>query len=122
MNRMPKLNRIFTLLAIVAIAFFAIAHPSRMIAQVAGATLSGLVTDPTGAPIPEANLVATNVDTGVKTTIKSDKDGVYSVPNLLPGNYQVSVSAAGFSSKVATGITLTVGATATLNVQLEVAM
>jgi hypothetical protein len=120
MNRMPKLNRIFTLLAIVAIAFFAVAHPSRMIAQVAGATLSGLVTDPTGAPIPEANLVATNVDTGVKTTIKSDKDGVYSVPNLLPGNYQVSVSAAGFSSKVATGITLTVGATATLNVQLEV--
>lgn len=120
MNRTPKLNRILAGLAIAVMALLVAVRPISMKAQVAGATLSGLVTDPTGAPIPGAELTAINVETGVKTPLKSDKDGVYSMPNLLPGNYKVSVTAGGFSSKVATGITLTVGATATLNVQLEV--
>src|ERR1700680_4991768 len=84
-------------------------------AQVAGASLSGTVTDASGAVIPNASISIKNVGTGVTRDVTADTAGFYAAPNLLPGAYEVSVSAPGFSTEVRTGITLTVGAQQALN-------
>src|SRR5579875_1150169 len=93
---------------------------ARVRAQVTGATLSGTVTDPSGAVIPHAKIVVKNTATGVVQTIGTNTAGFYDVPNLLPGPYSVRVSASGFSTVVRSGIVLTVGANQVLNVSLKV--
>jgi outer membrane receptor protein involved in Fe transport len=89
-------------------------------AQVAGANLTGTVTDQSGSGVPHANVSIKNTATGVVSDINTDSDGFYSAPNLLPGNYEITVSAAGFSTAVQTGLTLTVGAVKALNIPLKI--
>jgi hypothetical protein len=84
------------------------ASPAR--AQVAGATLSGTVTDPSGAAIVGARVSVTNRATGVNRAVPTDSAGFYSVPNLQPGNYDVTVSSTGFATAKEVDIELTVGA------------
>ena len=88
-------------------------------AQVVGATLLGTVTDPSGAVIPTARVSIKNASTGVTRDVESNSAGLYNAPNLLPGNYEVTISAAGFSTEVRTDIVLTVGANQVLNVSLQ---
>lgn len=89
-------------------------------AQVSGATLTGTVTDESGAVVPNAKVAILNVSTGVVREVAANTDGLYSAPNLLPGTYQVTVSNKGFQTSVQKGITLTVGSTQTLNVSMKV--
>ncbi|MCU1314357.1 MAG: TonB-dependent receptor plug [Acidobacteriaceae bacterium] len=90
-------------------------------AQVAGATLSGTVTDVSGARVSGAKIGIQNIETGVQREIvTSDSASFYSAPNLLPGTYDITVTAAGFSTYVRTGVSLTVGSTTTLNIALQV--
>ncbi|MCU1303877.1 MAG: hypothetical protein JWQ87_4161 [Candidatus Sulfotelmatobacter sp.] len=93
--------------------------PSMMQAQVVGATLSGVVGDSSGATVPGAKVSIRNVATGDIREVTSNEDGLYSAPNLLPGTYEVSVSAQGFSTLVQKGINLTVGAQQALNFSLK---
>jgi len=88
--------------------------------QVAGATLSGTVTDPSGGFIPKAEVTIANVATSVTRTVSTDFAGFYSAPNLSPGDYEVTTTAPGFAMRVQTGITLTVGAQQVLNYTLQV--
>jgi Carboxypeptidase regulatory-like domain/TonB-dependent Receptor Plug Domain/TonB dependent receptor len=92
----------------------------RVKAQVAGATLSGTVMDPSSKSIPLAQVSIKNLATGTTVSVTSDADGFYLVPNLIPGNYEVKVSASGFATTVQTGITLTVGAKLLLSFTLKV--
>jgi outer membrane receptor protein involved in Fe transport len=89
-------------------------------AQVAGATLNGTVSDASGAGVPNANVSIKNTATGVARDVSTDSDGFYSSPNLLPGVYEITVSATGFSTVVQTGLTLTVGAVQALNIPLKI--
>ena len=89
-------------------------------AQVSGATLTGTVKDTSGAVIPNAQLSATNTATGVNRKIVTDSAGFYTMSNLLPGDYQVTVSAQGFASQERSGITLTVGAHQVLDSTMQV--
>src|ERR1700732_1973985 len=89
-------------------------------AQVTGATLSGTVTDQSGAVVPKAEISIKNIATGVTRAVSTDPAGFYSAPNLLPGNYEITTVAPGFSSAVRTGITVTVGAQQVLNLTLQV--
>src|ERR1017187_5701486 len=82
---------------------------ASVFAQEFRATLSGRVTDATGAVIPNAKIVVTNTDTGVKVALATDKSGQYSAPFLLPGTYSVTGSASGFQSFVHDGIQLLTG-------------
>src|SRR5712691_2747556 len=88
-------------------------------AQVAGATLSGAVTDAQGGVVPGAKVSARNIATGISTDTTTNTSGAYTIVNLLPADYEVSVSAAGFSTS-ATKLTLTVGAKQELNLALTV--
>jgi hypothetical protein len=93
--------------------------PSSINAQVVGATLSGVVADSSGAAVPAAKISIRNVATSDLREVSSNADGLYSAPNLLPGTYEVTISAQGFSTVVQKGITLTVGAQQALNFTLK---
>ena len=89
-------------------------------AQVAGGTLSGTITDPSGATVPQAKVVIKNVATGVERTVTTNTEGYYTTPNLLPGEYQVTVTAKGFNTEIKTGIVMTVGAQQVFDLGLHV--
>src|SRR5216684_275849 len=107
----------FSILAILAIA---ILSAGQAYAQVSGATLSGTITDPSGASIANAKVSITNKATGITRDVTADAAGFYSAPNLLPGAYEVAVAAPGFSTTKESNITLTVGAQQALNVSLKI--
>src|ERR1700730_18191454 len=89
-------------------------------AQVTGATLSGLIADEHGGAVPHATVTIKNTGTGVARELTSNEDGFYSAPNLLPGTYEVRVSANGFQTLLQKDIKLTVGAQQALNLNLKV--
>ena len=89
-------------------------------AQSGSATLQGAVTDPTGAVVPNARVHITAQSTGVSREVVSNSNGIYSAPDLSPGNYKIAISAPGFATKVQTDVLLTVGAVRDLDVALEI--
>jgi outer membrane receptor protein involved in Fe transport len=89
-------------------------------AQVTGATLTGTVKDTTGGIIPNAQLTITDLATAVSRTVSSGGAGLYTAPNLLPGTYEIRVTASGFSTAVQRGVTLTVGAQQVLDITMQV--
>src|ERR1700736_2258651 len=93
---------------------------SHAYAQTSGATLSGTVTDQSGGVVPQAAISIKNIATGITRASTTSTAGFYSVPNLLPGAYEVKASAPGFSSELQTGINLTVGEQQVLNFTLQV--
>ena len=88
-------------------------------AQVAGATVSGTITDQQAGAIAGAKVSIKNVATGVAEETNSNAEGAYTVPNLRPGDYEATVTAAGFSTAVSK-VTLTVGAKQTMDFSLTV--
>lgn len=83
--------------------------------QTFNARITGTVKDPTDASVPNATVTATQIGTNVRKSAKSDRTGVYNIPLLLPGEYEVSVEAAGFASQVRKDIRLEVNQTVTLD-------
>jgi hypothetical protein len=114
-SAMYSFVRMTTIFLIIGILFSVPAS-----AQVAGGTLSGTITDPSDKSIPQAQIAITNVATGITTTVTTNSEGFYIAPNVLPGEYKVTVSANGFNSETRTGISLTVGAQQTFNLSLHV--
>src|ERR1700716_2422368 len=89
-------------------------------AQVAGGNLSGTITDPSGRLVPQAQVSIENVSTGITTAVSTNSDGYYTAANLLPGEYQITVSAKGFATEVRKGVSLTVGARQVVDLTLQV--
>ena len=104
----------------VVVIWFAMVFAAQGYAQVVGATLSGTITDPSGAVVPNAQVSVRNTATGVTREVTADTAGLYLVPNLLPGNYDVTVTSPGFSSARQSNVALGVGAAQQLNVSLRV--
>jgi hypothetical protein len=103
-----------------AVLVLSMATPASLQAQVVGGTLSGTVSDRSGAVVPQAQIIITNTATGVARNVAANADGFYTAPDLLPGPYEVTTSAPGFATLVRSGITLTVGAKQVLNLTLQV--
>lgn len=100
-----------------AAALFLLANAS--FAQVGTASLSGVVKDPSGAVLPNASVVISSTRETLSRTVKTGADGLYVVTSLPPGSYELSVQAAGFQKREMTGIELSSGQVATLNVILS---
>ena len=92
--------------------------PGLAFAQTANANLFGKITDSSGAAAASAKVSVKNAATGRTAETQTDAGGNYSVGNLAPGSYQVTVSAAGIAPKITT-VTLAAGARQTLNVALS---
>jgi hypothetical protein len=88
-------------------------------AQVAGASLTGTISDAQGGAVPSAKVTAKNGATGVTNETSTNAAGVYNLVNLLPGDYNVTISAMGFNTTT-TKVTLTVGAQQELSLALKV--
>ena len=89
-------------------------------AQVTGATLSGTITDASGGVIAGAQISVRNTATGATKDATADSAGFYAVPNLIPGAYEVKVTAKGFSTTVQSNLTLAVGQQQQLNIPMRV--
>lgn len=88
-------------------------------AQSVRGALSGSVLDPTGAAVPGARITVRNPNTGVMRNTVSSAEGSYSFPELNLGSYDVTVSAAGFSTLVQHGVQVTIGNVSALNLTLK---
>ncbi len=104
-------------IALLALGLSMLAGPA--LAQTSSAELSGVLRDESGAAVPEAKLTARNVDTGFALTATTGATGRYRIPNLPPGRYEVRAEAGGFSPLVRTGIELTIGQRAALDLVLK---
>jgi len=89
-------------------------------AQTTTATLSGTVTDSSGASITGTEIQVRNNETGATRTVKTDDSGRYTAPGLAPGDYEAEASKLGFSSELRKGIVLTVGSQSVLDFSLKV--
>lgn len=87
-------------------AFLAVFLCPSIWAQANRATITGIVTDPTGAVVAGVDVTATNTDTNVPTKTVSNGDGIYVVPNLFPGPYKVTFEKTGFETLVRPGVNL----------------
>jgi hypothetical protein len=93
---------------------------ASMWGQAGGGALAGSVHDQAGAFVPNASVVITNTDTNTAYSVTTNADGRFSYPALQLGNYKVTVSAPGFKEAVQSGVTISIGVTATLDIPLEV--
>ncbi len=90
-------------------------------AQTAGSgTITGTITDPSGAAVPGATVLVHNADTGSDRTIQTSEAGLYSATFLQPGHYAVTASKTGFSSIERKDLVVEVGRTVTIDLALAV--
>ncbi len=99
--------------------FIGAAVPAHAQTAAAG-TITGTLTDPSGAAVPGARVVVHNSDTGVDWSTTTNGAGIYSATFLQPGNYEVTVTKPGFAKVVRQGLTLEVGQTLQVELQLPV--
>jgi hypothetical protein len=81
--------------------------------------ISGTVTDPAGAAIAGANVVLTNIATNASATAQTSSQGEFNLPNLLPGNYRLEVTATGFKRFLQNPVVLTTGNTVRIDAQMQ---
>ena len=89
-------------------------------AQSITGSISGVVTDASGATIPGASIAVMNLDTNIRTTVATEASGSYTAANLPRGNYRMEVSAAGFKQFIRSGIVLQVQQSARIDVQMSI--
>ncbi|MGA8041569.1 MAG: carboxypeptidase-like regulatory domain-containing protein, partial [Terracidiphilus sp.] len=100
-------------LAVISLAGFAAAQEMR-------STLTGRVTDQTGAIVPNARIEVTNTATGARTLLRSNATGNYTAPFLVPGRYKVQASMSGFKTYIHTGLELQTEQTVVENIVLTI--
>jgi hypothetical protein len=107
---------------VVAVAMFLAAMTFAMQAQVPTGTINGIVTDPHQAVVSGAHVTATELATGVIHETVSNSDGVYSIPDLPTGVYDVRIAASGFAVSEFQGVQLQAGRASTLDSELKLAV
>ena len=103
----------------VLVMFLGVVFSTPVRAQVSGATLSGTITDAQGGAVVGAKVTAKNSATGVTSETTTNASGAYTMVNLNPAPYEVSITATGFRTAISK-VTLTVGAQQELSTALTV--
>ena len=114
---MKKANILMLLAILVVICAFPISGWGQTATT---ATVVGTVTDPSGATVPEADVLLRNRATNALTSQKTNSAGQYTFPNVVPGNYEVSVKKAGFRTTSVDSLTVEVAKSYTLDLKLEI--
>ncbi|MEO8128690.1 MAG: carboxypeptidase-like regulatory domain-containing protein, partial [Bryobacteraceae bacterium] len=83
-------------------------------------TVRGTVTDSTGAAVPQVAVTAENVDTGLKQSVNTGTDGIYSIVYLPVGNYKISTDKSGFRRSETTGVRVDVASVVDVDIRLVV--
>jgi hypothetical protein len=108
-----------TILALVLVGF-CMSTKTNVMAQIGGSgSIQGIITDPTGAIVPGATVVAENVATGLKTTKQTNEAGLYVINALPPGEYKVLVSFSGFQSLIQEKVIVDALSTVGVNLTLQ---
>lgn len=113
---MKRIFQISFLVALSAVFLFS----ARSAWSQATTSLRGVVTDPSNAAVPNATVRLTNTDTNLQRTTTTDQQGSYVFTQVLPGHYNLDVTANGFSAFERKGFELLVNLPATINVSLKV--
>src|SRR6266403_5829 len=103
---------------LLVLLFAFLAYTPLLLPQGLG-SIVGRVTDPSGAAVASAKVIATELGTGFSRSATSDTDGLYVIPSLHPATYSLSVEATGFSTSRQPGVTLLADQTLTVNVALR---
>ena len=93
---------------------------SAATAQEFRGTITGVVSDPNGAIVPNATVVIKNVETNISTTLTTNDDGAYVAPLLNPGKYSITVTGGGFKRSFRDGVVLNVNDRLSVDVKLEI--
>ena len=93
--------------------------PATLFSQSFQASVSGIVTDPTGAVVPNVKVTVTDTERGVSFTTIGNQDGVYSINNLTPSTYTITAEAPGFQTHQITSFPLTARQEAVVNITLR---
>lgn len=115
-KRIVELALFATLLA----ASFALSASALAQNAISTGSISGRVTDPSGAAIPGVSIVATNTATGVRISSETNAEGLYSFPLMRVGDYSLTFGRDGFKTTNVESAVVSVGQTSTVNVALEV--
>jgi hypothetical protein len=92
----------------------------RLGAQEYRSAISGSVADQQGAAVAKAKVVATEIRTGLKSETISEVSGTYTIPFLLPGEYEIVIEASGFKTAIRRGVNLSMGDHPVIEVRLEI--
>jgi hypothetical protein len=114
------MKRIRTMLCLIAVCALAWPAAAAGQSQATTAEINGRVTDAQGAVLPGVTVTATAPATGYTRSVITNEEGLYTLPLLPPGQYELMAELAGFGSSKRS-VPLTVGATVTINPQLQVA-
>jgi Carboxypeptidase regulatory-like domain/TonB dependent receptor/TonB-dependent Receptor Plug Domain len=106
-------------LVLIAVAALLAAN-APLAAQQVRATITGTVTDPSGAPILGATVTATNLDSGTKWSTETGNEGAYDLPDVSVGRYELKVEAKGFETSIHGAFTLVLNQVARIDVQMKV--
>ncbi len=93
---------------------------SAAIGQTEKGSIVGIVADESGNAVPNATVTVTNLGDRTSQTFTTNEEGIYNVPFLTPGNYEVSVTATGFSKTVVTDVVVNVASRESVNITLKV--
>src|ERR1700730_27550 len=88
--------------------------------QSVSGSITGQITDPSGAAVPSADITVANVQTNVELTTKTNSAGYFNVANLIAGTYRVDIAATGFSGVSRSDVLVDIGAVIRLDTQLRV--
>jgi hypothetical protein len=102
------------------LALFALLSSTVLLAQRDLGTVTGTITDPQGAAVPNANVTIVEDATGLSYQAKSNADGTYTRPLLKPGTYTLTVDAPGFQKAQQKGVIVTAGDRVGVNITLQV--
>src|SRR6187549_1528666 len=110
-------RRVFALMvALLALAV----GTARAQSQAANGTIEGTIKDASGGLLPGVTVTVHNTDTGSERVVVTDANGLFRAPLLPLGKYDVSAELQGFKKQVQTGIPLTAGSSAVINIAMEV--